>query len=209
MPTTGDPHYWRDLAGRLLPLDAVPTPDPANLDLLTRYWGGRRPLAQAAVLVPLIARHNGLSVLLTRRNDQLRLHGGQISFPGGRIDPGDADAVQAALRETQEEVGVPAHRVAPLGRLAAMATISQFVVEPVVARLAPDYELRLDPREVSSAFELPLARVAELALWRAYQPVSPVPGLELQALDYQGHTIWGVTAMILQELAARMHGMDL
>lgn len=209
MLTADDPRYWRDLSGRLLPLSAASAPDPANLDLLTRYWGGPRTLAPAAVLVPLVPRRTGLNVLLTRRNERLRQHAGQISFPGGRIDPGDADAVQAALRETHEEVGVPAQQVVPLGRLLPVATISQFVVEPVVARLAPDYQLRLDPREVASAFELPLAQVAELARWRSYRPESPVPGLELKALDYQGHTIWGLTAMILQELAACMRGMPL
>ncbi len=209
MLTADDSRYWRRLSGRLLPLAAVPDPAPANLELLTRYWGGPRTLAPAAVLVPLVARRNGLNVLLTRRNDQLRQHAGQVSFPGGRIDPGDTDAVQAALRETHEEVGVPAQQVLPLGRLLPVATISQFVVEPVVARLAPDYELRLDPREVSSAFELPLAQVAELAMWRDYRPASPIPGLEFQALDYQGHTIWGLTAMILQELAECMRGMPI
>lgn len=209
MPLADDPRYWRTLCRRLQPLDATPDRPPANLELLTRYWGGPRQLAPAAVLVPLVPRPGGVNVLLTRRNEQLRHHPGQVSFPGGRIDPGDADAIQAALRETREEVGVPAHQVALLGRLLPVATISQYVVEPVVARLDPGYRLRLDRGEVSAAFELPLAQVAELASWRRYRPTTPVPGLEMRALDYQGHTIWGLTAMILQELAACLHGLPI
>jgi 8-oxo-dGTP pyrophosphatase MutT (NUDIX family) len=202
---------WPDIAARLLPSAAAADPRlaPENLHALEAFWGEPRPLRPAAVLVGLVERREGLHVLLTRRHDQLNQHAGQISFPGGRIDPDDRDAVHAALRETHEETGIPPERVEVLGRSDAIATISQYRIEPVVARIDPDYELNLQPGEVSAAFELPLARAARAELWQPYPVQRPGLDIVMKALDFQGHTIWGATAMILERLLARLHGLPL
>lgn len=167
MPDAG-PNAWFDLAHRLLPLAGDPPLAPDNLDALERWWGGPRPLRPAAVLVGLVPRPDGLHVLLTRRQEGMTHHGGQVSFPGGRIDAGDSDAVAAAVRETQEEIGVSASQVRPLGRVEPLATVSEYLVQPVVARVDPGYRLRLCAGEVSCAFELPLALAARRELWRPY-----------------------------------------
>lgn len=199
---------WNALAHRLLPLADDPDLDPINLDALQAYWGGERPLRPAAVLVGLVERRRGLHVLLTRRHDGLTQHAGQISFPGGRIDAGDTDAVQAALRETREEIGVAADRIGLLGRIEPLATVSQYTVQPIVAHIDPDYELRLQTGEVSAAFELPLARAARPELWRPYAVRTGLK-IPMKALDFQGHTIWGATAMIIERLLARFRGIEL
>lgn len=200
---------WQALADRLLPLTPEPSVAPDNLDALTAWWGGPRELRPAAVLVGLVERADGLHVLLTRRHHGLSQHAGQISFPGGRVEPGDADTVQAALRETEEEIGVGCLQVRPLGRLEPLATVSEFLVQPVVAVVEPGYRLCLDPREVSVAFELPLARAACAELWRPYPVQRPGLDITLRCLDYQGHEIWGATAMILDRLLERMRGWPL
>ncbi|MFB9068673.1 NUDIX hydrolase [Pseudofulvimonas gallinarii] len=198
--------YWSALAQRLLPLEEEPAMPPANLEVLRSYWRGDRPLRPAAVLVGLVPRQDGLNVLLTRRQDGLSNHAGQISFPGGRVDDTDGDAICAALRETEEEVGVGAGSIRALGRVEPLATISQFTVQPIVARLDPAYRLRLHEGEVSAAFELPLALAARAEAWRPYAR-TPDLGMRLMALDYEGHTIWGATAMILQRLLERLRGL--
>ena len=198
--------YWSALAERLLPIDQEPALPPANLDLLRSYWKGDRPLRAAAVLVGLVPRSDGLTVLLTRRQDGLSNHAGQISFPGGRVDDADGDVIRTALRETEEEVGVGADSIRALGRVEPLATISQFTVQPIVARLDPAYRLRLHEGEVSAAFELPLALAARTDAWRPY-PRTPDLGIQMVALDFEGHTIWGATAMILQRLLERLRGL--
>lgn len=200
---------WSGLAQRLLPLAGDPALPPDNLAALERWWGGPRPLRRAAVLVGLVPRADGLHVLLTRRHEGLTHHGGQVSFPGGRIDAGDADAVAAAVRETQEEIGVSASQVLPLGRVEPLATVSEYLVQPVVARVDPGYRLRLCAGEVSCAFELPLALAARRELWRPYPLPRPGLDVELRALEFEGHTIWGATAMILERLLARLRGLPL
>ena len=113
----------------------------------------------AAVLVPLVDHPGGLTVLLTQRAEALRRHGGQISFPGGRIEAGDAGPLAAALRETHEEIGLEPARVHPLGYLPDHVIASGFRVTPVVALVDPGFSLSLDSREVRDTFEVPLAHV--------------------------------------------------
>lgn len=201
--------YWQRLSGRLLPLRADPDVPPVNLQALHRYWGESRPLRPAAVLIGLVEREQGLHVLLTRRHDGLSQHAGQISFPGGRIEHDDADAVAAALRETEEEVGIDASSIEPCGRVEPLATVSAYRIQPIVARLPAQYRLRLDPREVSAAFELPLSLAARAEAWQPYPLSRPGLDVPMRALDYQGHVVWGATAMLLERLLQRLHGLPL
>lgn len=115
-----------------------------------------RPPAAAAVLVPLVDRPQGLQLLLTRRTAHLRDHAGQISFPGGRVEADDEGHVAAALREAEEEIGLPADHVEVLGLLPVYTTVTAFEVTPVVALVRPGFELKLDAFEVAEAFEVPL-----------------------------------------------------
>ena len=116
-----------------------------------------RAPAAAAVLVPLVERPGGLTVLLTERTANLSTHSGQVAFPGGKVDPEDADAADAALREAEEEVALPRSFVEVIGQLPVYVTGSQFIVTPVVALVRPGFVLHPNPAEVEHAFEVPLA----------------------------------------------------
>ena len=119
---------------------------------------GRDPAATAAsVLVPIVAHPQGLTVLFTQRTTHLKAHSGQVSFPGGRAEPGDASAEFTALRESQEEIGLPPERVEILARLSDYHTRTGYRVTPIVGLLTPPLELVPDPREVAEVFEVPLS----------------------------------------------------
>lgn len=191
----------------LHPLHDAPAGVGWNLDELDDLLpaGG---VVEAAVLVGLIRRDGGIRVLLTRRTDSLRHHAGQVSFPGGRIEADDLDAVAAAVRETQEEIGLMAEAITPLGFLDPLATISGFRVLPVVAWVDPGYVAAPDPNEVAEVFEVDLDYL-----------MMP-DNLEQIRIDYRGrsrhvfqfrnspqapqHRIWGATASILFNLRERL-----
>jgi len=116
----------------------------------------RRNLTPAAILFPLVDHPEGCRVLLTRRTDHLHDHPGQISFPGGRVESGDISLHHTALREAEEEIGLPPESVEILGELPPYATVTGFLIHPVVARLTPPLSLVTDPFEVAEAFEVPL-----------------------------------------------------
>lgn len=160
----------------------------------------------AAVLVGLVPRSDGTQVLLTRRTDGLRHHGGQVSFPGGRIESTDHDAVAAAIRETGEEIGVPPAQIMPLGFLDPLATITGFRILPVVAMVAPDYVARLDPGEVADVFEVPLAFLLDPSNLATH--TLDLRGKPRQVLEYRypAQRIWGATASMLLNLRERLEG---
>lgn len=173
---------------------------------LFELW--RDPIA-ASVLVPLVERDDGLHVLLTRRTDHLHDHAGQVSFPGGRVDPGDVDVVDTALRETQEEVGLPRERVQVLGPLNTYSTVSSYVVTPIVGLIRPPFDLALDAFEVAEAFEVPLQYLMTPAHHQRH--AAEFEGVKRQFLsmpwqgvDAQGapreYFIWGATAAMLRNL---------
>ncbi|MFD0389972.1 NUDIX hydrolase [Tistrella bauzanensis] len=119
----------------------------------SRIAGAKRP---AAVLVPLVERSAGLTVLLTQRTQHLHAHAGQVAFPGGRVDEGDIDAVDTALRETREEIGVDRAHIRIIGRLDTYETTTGFHVVPIVGLVMPPVEIIPDPFEVAEVFEVPL-----------------------------------------------------
>lgn len=158
-------------------------------------------LRPAAVLVPLIERPQGLSVLLTRRTAHLSAHAGQVSFPGGRIEPDDTDAIAAALRETEEEVGLPRDRVTIVGRLDTYLTGTGFEITPVVGFVAAPYPLVIDPYEVAEAFEVPLDYILDPDNRREVERESAGRRRVFYVFPYQDRNIWGATAGILVNLA--------
>ncbi len=163
-------------------------------------------LVPAAVLVPIIARPQP-TLLLTKRHEGLRHHPGQVAFPGGRIDPGDADAISAALREAQEETGLAPMHVDVLGALDEYRTVTGYRVTPVVAIIPPDLPLIASADEVSALFEVPLSH--------ALAPVNH----QKRQIDWQGnlrdyyvipshpHDIWGATAGMLVNFASILKDM--
>ncbi len=163
---------------------------PAGID--------RRP---AAVLVPLVDRPEGMTVLLTQRTDHLADHAGQISFPGGSIEAEDRDAAAAALREAREEIGLPSRHVSVIGRLDTYFTGSSgFVITPIVGIVAPGFSLTLDSFEVAEVFELPLAFVLDPQNHRRAERESAEGRRRFFVLPYENRNIWGATAAILVNL---------
>ena len=153
----------------------------------------------AAVLVPIIARATP-TLLLTTRAGHLRRHAGQISFPGGRLEASDADPIAAALRETQEEVGIAADFVRVLGFLPDQVVLTGYRVTPVVALVNPGFALRSDDAEVAEIFEMPLELIMDAA---NFQPTRrTLRGIEvtLRDLHYEGRVVWGATAAMLLAL---------
>ena len=160
--------------------------------------GGATPQpTPAAVLVGVVHRPRGPAVLLTLRTDHLRDHAGQISFPGGRIEPGDASPAAAALREAEEEIGLDAARVEVLGELAPYDTVTGFRIHPVVGWIEPPFALRLDRFEVADAFEVPLQFVLEPQNQRRHSYRRGALTRGYYVLPYEGRFIWGATAGIL------------
>ncbi len=167
-----------------------------------------RTPARASVLVPIVDRDEP-TVLLTQRSDHLSDHPGQIAFPGGRAEASDADATATALREAQEEIGLPASQIDVLGAMPLYTTGTGFIVTPVVAIVEPAYSMRADPFEVAEVFEVPLAflmnpshhRHHAVELGGVRREFLSIP---YQGVDAQGHPrryfVWGATAAMLRNL---------
>jgi 8-oxo-dGTP pyrophosphatase MutT (NUDIX family) len=151
----------------------------------------------AAVLVPLVDRAQGLTVLLTQRASQMARHAAQIAFPGGRVDPTDADVAGAALREAQEEIGLDPGRVQVFGYLPDHAVISGFRVTPVLGLVTPPFSLELNPAEVAGVFEVPLDHVLDSANHKARLRRVGDEDLLLYDIPWEGQNIWGATAGML------------
>jgi 8-oxo-dGTP pyrophosphatase MutT (NUDIX family) len=153
----------------------------------------------AAVLIPLIV-HKELTVLLTQRTAHLKNHSGQVSFPGGRAEPGDASAEFTALRETEEEIGLAMQRVEVLARLPDYRTRTGFRVTPVIGLVAPPLELAPDPREVAEVFEVPLAFLMDERNRQRRTREFQGQQVGYYVFEYGARVIWGATAGILVNL---------
>ena len=171
-------------------------------------WRPAEPprLRAASVLVPLVARRGGPRVVLTRRAARLRHHPGQIAFPGGKQDPGDPTALDAALREAWEEIGLPPGAVTILGSFDRHETVTRFSVTPFVGLVAPGFEPRIDPSEVEEVFEVPLAFLVDPAHRRRHRRVWGGGSREYLAIPYGPYYIWGATARMLARLGDRIGG---
>ncbi len=174
--------------------------DPGEALLLPVHGG-----TVAAVLVALYRERGELHAIFTRRRHDLRSHPGEISFPGGRRDDGEDDLRDTALREAEEEIGLSREFVEPIGYLDLYLTFSGFRILPLVARVDPDYRLRINPGEVADAFEVPLEFLMtpgnHQRLKRDWK------GIERQyyAMPFNDRYIWGVTAGILRNLYERIY----
>jgi len=154
----------------------------------------------AAVLVPIVNHPGGLTLLFTQRTAHLRDHAGQISFPGGRVDEGDADRVATALREAEEETGLSQSRVEIIGRLPDYDIPSGFRVTPVVGWVEPPFELKLDPFEVADVFEVPLGFFLDPANHQRHSDERNGRTRYYYSMPYGERNIWGATAGMLYSL---------
>ena len=163
-----------------------------------------RVLRPAGVLVPVIERAGTLHLILTKRASHLKHHPGQIAFPGGKVDEGDADVAAAALREADEEIGLRPENVEILGFLPSHETVTSFTMTPVLGRIRAEFTPIPEPGEVEEVFSVPLAHVTDLAkftvesrLWRGQRR-------QYYTVPFGPYYIWGATARILRGLADRM-----
>jgi 8-oxo-dGTP pyrophosphatase MutT (NUDIX family) len=161
-------------------------------------------LTPAAVLVPLVIRPTGFTVLLTQRTDHLKDHPGQISFPGGRVEEFDENPIATALRETQEEIGLPPHCVDVIGYLDAYETATGFLVTPVVGFVQPVFHLTLDPFEVAEVFEVPLPFLLDAGNHQIGKLTFCGMQRRFWVFQYQDRFIWGATAGMLMNFFRRL-----
>lgn len=181
------------------PKNAVPAGFSTNDIESIRSYFPATPIA-AAVLVPIVDHDTGLTVLLTQRASHLKNHAGQISFPGGRIEPTDLNPVEAAFRETREEIGVTREHITFAGYLEPQLVLSGYWVTPVVAFVQPGFELQLDHSEVESAFEVPLLHILDPVNHRARERQLGAVTVQVYDIPYESHNIWGATAGMLMSL---------
>lgn len=195
----------------LHPLAVTPEDAGWNLQDIGDLLPANGVAAQAAVLLPVIARDGGLQLLLTRRTDGLRQHGGQVSFPGGRIDAADTDAAAAALREAHEEIGLLPAQARLMGYLDPLATVTGYRVVPVVAGIDPGFRPMPAPAEVSEVFEVPLDWL--MTADNLLEIEIPYRGRPRRVLEYRTapsaptQRIWGATASILFNLRQRLEAL--
>lgn len=199
---------------RLLPAppdDALhPSHVPARGDFLLNPEDLEPGLLQrakpAAVLIGLVPRDEGVTVLLTQRTAQLRAHSGQVAFPGGKIDAEDASPIAAALREAQEEIGLDPALVTPLGYLDCYLSSSGYRIVPVVGMVEPGFELTINEHEVDAAFETPLSFLMEPG--NHARSTREWKGRErhFYEMPHGGRHIWGVTAGIIRAMYERLYG---
>lgn len=162
---------------------------------------GREAAATAAaVLVPIISHSSGLTVLLTQRTAHLKAHSGQVAFPGGRAEPGDASVEETALRESEEEIGLARGRVEVLARLPEYFTRTGFRVTPVVGLVQPPLELKPDPNEVEAVFEVPLAFLLDVRNHKRQTREYQGRTVGFYEMPYEDRYIWGATAGMIVNL---------
>ena len=178
---------------------AVPAGFSAEVDAVVRQYFPASPAA-AAVLVPIVDREDGLTVLLTQRATHLKNHAGQISFPGGRIESADEGPLAAALRETEEEIGLSRQHVTFTGYLEPHLVLTGFWVTPVVGFVQPGFALELDRSEVDATFEVPLLHILDVANHKARERMLGTTKVRVYDIPYGEHHIWGATAGMLLSL---------
>ena len=187
------------LTGTGAPADPLSVVMPPELDGWPEPLQRRlaRDLKAAGVLIPIIAHRDGCTVLFTKRSPRMRYHAGQVSFPGGRMEPGDADILATALRETREEVGIEPSIVEIAGFLPALPTVSGYAVTPIVGLVPSGTPIVPDPNEVERVFEVPLDFLLEPGNRRCSEREVYGERVPVSEYRYDAEHIWGATASIL------------
>jgi 8-oxo-dGTP pyrophosphatase MutT (NUDIX family) len=184
--------------------DIVPRSGDPGTDRMLAIIARERPVRPAAVLIPVVD-HPQPTVLLTQRSAHLSDHAGQISFPGGKIDPIDATPLDAALREAFEEVGLTREFIDPIGYLDLYATSFGFRILPTVARIRPGFQLTINAAEVDDAFEVPLAFLMDPDNHQLHSREFRGMERSFYAMPFAERYIWGATAGILRVLYERIY----
>ncbi len=193
------------LRARVLPVGA-PTRVRGDSDLNPDWrLEADPPLRPAAVLAPIVQRPEGWTLLFTQRTNETPAHPGQISFPGGRVQPEDADALATALRETEEEIGLARAFITPIGAIERYETGAGYSITPVVGLIQPGFSLTLCAREVADVFEVPLAFLMNPANHERRQTEWRGRLRAYWAMPHEGRLIWGVTAGMIRALYERVY----
>ena len=196
------------LLERLHDVELPPSEEPTRGDFdLNPEWRQKRPHAEltaAAVLVPIVNRNGSPGIIFTQRTSHLNAHAGQVSFPGGRIETHDDDPIAAALRESEEEIGLELEHVDVIGLLDTYQTGTNYIVTPVVGLVSSDFEPKLDAFEVEEIFEVPLDHALDRSNFvRETRDVGEFTRI-FYAIYYEEWRIWGATAGMLFDLVERM-----
>jgi 8-oxo-dGTP pyrophosphatase MutT (NUDIX family) len=201
MPQAPDP--LQNIKAALLRDSAASSDFDLNPDVVLPKGRKLRP---AGVLVPIEVKENIPHVILTKRASHLKHHPGQISFPGGKQDDGDADVIAAALREAREEIGLPSHNVDVLGTLPTHETVTSFVITPVLGHVRDVFDVIPELGEVEEVFSVPLAHVTDPALFSIQSRRWQGQRRHYFTVPFGPYYIWGATARILRGLAERVSG---
>jgi 8-oxo-dGTP pyrophosphatase MutT (NUDIX family) len=193
-----------DVPAGLTDPSVIPVRGDHDADPVMRKIAEVRPIRPAAVLVPIVD-HPEPAVLLTQRAQHLPDHPGQVSFPGGKIDDGDADPCASALREAEEEIGLDRRHIEPLGYLDLYMTTLGYRIVPVIARVKPGFSLKLNPSEVDATFEVPLDFLMDQSNVQRHSRDWQGMTRHYYAITFGERYIWGVTAGILRNLYDRIY----
>ncbi len=205
-PDTPLQSLLRYFAGTRTALTPIPHTDPRINRLMHSSAFPEGSLRPAAVLIPIVHHEGRYAVVLTQRTEQLSSHPGQVSFPGGRCDAADESLIHTALRESEEEIGLPPAAVTVLGTLGNLLMPSGYCVTPIVGLIADDTPLSPSPGEVAHIFRVPLQLALNVSSFERVRVSTAHGERELLQMHYDGYRIWGATATILYHLAQEIAG---
>ena len=182
-------------------LSKINTKLTSDNDLMENEVVRTENLTEAAVLIPIVERNNGLKVILTKRSNNLKQHPGQVSFPGGKSEKTDKSLVATALRETREEIGINNKNVEILGQLSKHVTITGFKITPFIGKIRTGFSTKIQTSEVSEIFEVPLSYLSNPKNFRVESVKWKGKKRFFYSIPYGPYYIWGATARILKNLA--------